>query len=207
MLNKKIILESIPEPQVFEHVAPTFLNAETIAERKQKLLQRMSEENFEALIIYADKEHASNFEYLTGFIPRFEEGLLVVENPEKFTLILGNENLKLCAHARVPADLIHYPQFSLPNQPMENEKTLESIFLDLGIAKKKRVGVIGWKMFTTKQSDPSTLFDVPYFIVDALKNTIPTECELVNGAYVITPTKSRITNMALTCLRAVCYVP
>ena len=39
MLNKKIILESIPEPQVFEHVAPTFLNAETIAERKQKLLQ------------------------------------------------------------------------------------------------------------------------------------------------------------------------
>ena len=51
MLNKKIILESIPEPQVFEHVAPTFLNAETIAERKQKLLQRMSEENFEALII------------------------------------------------------------------------------------------------------------------------------------------------------------
>ena len=185
MLNRKIILESLPEPQVFERVAPTFLNAETIAERKQKLLQRMSEENFEALIIYADKEHASNFEYLTGFIPRFEEGLLVVENPEKFTLILGNENLKLCAHARVPADLIHYPQFSLPNQPMENEKTLESIFLDLGIAKKKRVGVIGWKMFTTKQSDPSTLFDVPYFIVDALKNTIPTECELVNGAYVM----------------------
>ena len=114
MLNKKITLESIPEPQVFEHVAPTFLNAETIAERKQKLLQRMSEENFEALVIYADKEHASNFEYLTGFIPRFEEGLLVVERPEKFTLILGNENLKLCAHARVSADLIHYPQFSLP---------------------------------------------------------------------------------------------
>ena len=82
MLNKKIILESIPEPQVFESVAPTFLNAETIAERKQKLLQRMSEENFEALAIYADKEHASNFEYLTGFIPRFEEGLLVVERPE-----------------------------------------------------------------------------------------------------------------------------
>lgn len=185
MLNRKITLASIPEPQVFESVAPTFLNDETITERKQKLLQRMSEENFDALVIYADKEHAGNFEYLTGFIPRFEEGLLVVEKPEKFTLILGNENLKLCAHARVSADLIHYPQFSLPNQPMENEKTLESIFRDLDIGKKKRVGVVGWKMFTTKRSNPATLFDVPYFIVDALKNTIAADCDLVNGAYLM----------------------
>ena len=35
----------------------------------------MQEENFDILVIYADLEHGSNFEYLCGFLPRFEEAL------------------------------------------------------------------------------------------------------------------------------------
>ena len=95
--------------------------------RKQKVLQRMETEKFDQLVFYADKEHGSNFEYLTGFIPRFEEGLLVLNKDGMATLILGNENLKLCQHARISADLIHYPAFSLPNQPMDGEQKLSQI--------------------------------------------------------------------------------
>ena len=95
--------------------------------RKQKVLQRMETEKFDQLVFYADKEHGSNFEYLTGFIPRFEEGLLVLNKDGAATLILGNENLKLCQHARISADLIHYLAFSLPNQPMAGEQKLSQI--------------------------------------------------------------------------------
>lgn len=36
-------------------------------------MKRMKEESFDVLIVYGDLEHGSNFEYLTGFLPRFEE--------------------------------------------------------------------------------------------------------------------------------------
>jgi Xaa-Pro aminopeptidase len=191
-----IDLEEVKEPPVFTEVAPVFLTDETMAERKKKLLQRMEEEQIDTIVIYADKEHGSNFEYLTGFIPRFEEGLLVMDRDGRAALILGNENLKLCKHSRITAELYHYPLFSLPNQPMDQERTLEEIFTELQLDKKKKVGLAGWKMFTAKMKAPSQLFDVPYFIVEVLKSTM-TEGELVNGAYLLIGEKgARTTNNA-----------
>ncbi|MFB8550528.1 M24 family metallopeptidase [Enterococcus casseliflavus] len=196
-MNHTIKLKNVIEPTIFPNVPPISLNEETIHERKNKVLKRMKEESIETLLIYADKEHGGNFEYLTGFIPRFEEGLLVIDNSEKFTLILGNENLKMQKFARIECDLIHYPQFSLPNQPMDNEIALEDIFSKLNLNKKNKVAVAGWKMFTTKTTDPTTMFDVPYFIIDALKNILSSETELINGAYLLIGEKgSRTTNNA-----------
>jgi len=185
MENKRISLEIIPEPKSFLDVSPTFLTNETIDERKKKLLKRMSEENIDSLVIYADKEHGSNFEYLTGFIPRFEEGLLVLDISGKCTLILGNENLKLANFSRVEVDLIHSPLFSLPNQPMDNDDKLENIFTQLNIHSKNKIGIIGWKMFTTKVQDSQSIFDVPYFIVNALKNVVNTKGKLLNAAFLM----------------------
>ena len=73
---------------------PRFLTEDTITERINKTIERMKDEAIDLLVIYADKEHGGNFEYFTGFIPRFEEGLLVLDQSGKFTMILGNENLK-----------------------------------------------------------------------------------------------------------------
>lgn len=124
MKNSEIQLTTITKPMSFNDVAPTFLTDETMSERKQKVLDNMKAEDFDALVIYADKEHGGNFEYLTGFIPRFEEGLLVLEATGECTLILGNENLKMAKVARIKNKLIHSPLFSLPNQPMDNEARL-----------------------------------------------------------------------------------
>ncbi|MGX7418453.1 M24 family metallopeptidase [Carnobacterium gallinarum] len=182
MTTKKIELGLVKEPIIFPNVAPTMLTDETINERKAKLLSAMKKAGFNTLAIYADKEHGSNFEYLTGFIPRFEEGLLIIEDSGSCTVILGNENLKMAQFSRVPVTLKHSPLFSLPNQPMDNEGPLEDILIELGLNKKQKIGLVGWKLFTSKNSKVASYFDLPYFIVEAFINSKHPETELVNAA-------------------------
>ncbi len=43
------------------------------------------------LVVYGDREHFANLAYLTGFDPRFEEALLIVELSGKPLLVAGNE--------------------------------------------------------------------------------------------------------------------
>ncbi|MBZ0059451.1 MULTISPECIES: Xaa-Pro peptidase family protein [unclassified Leclercia] len=183
MYSKDIQLQAAESPRKFMDVAPVLLSDATMLERKNKILAGMREEDFDALIIYADKEHGGNFEYLTGFIPRFEEGLLILEQSGKATVILGNENLKMASHSRIPVTLKHCPHFSLPNQPMDNEKALEELFIEAGLNTKSRIGLVGWKMFTSAFADNKKYFDLPYFIVDAIKNSTPTKVVLKNAAH------------------------
>lgn len=196
MYSKEFHLQPTESPRKFLHVAPVFLSDATMHERKNKVLARMSEEGFDALIIYADKEHGGNFEYLTGFIPRFEEGLLVLEKSGSATLILGNENLKMASHSRIPADQKHCPYFSLPNQPMENEKTLEALFTETGLSTITKIGLVGWKMFTSAHADNRKIFDLPCFIVDAVKNSVNAKAVIENAAHLFIRSDrgARVTN-------------
>ena len=181
-MNSRVIqLQTTQPPRQFNDVEPVLLSDATMLERKNKLLERMREERFDALVIYADKEHGGNFEYLTGFIPRFEEGLLVLDKSGHATAILGNENLKMAQHSRLPVALKHCPYFSLPNQPMDNEKPLSQLFGETGLSTMSKIGLVGWKMFTATIADNTKFFDLPYFIVDAVKNS--THAELVNAAH------------------------
>ncbi|MEI5993926.1 M24 family metallopeptidase [Candidatus Enterococcus mansonii] len=183
MTQPTIQLTTIAKPTCYTNVAPTFLTDETMQERKQNVLENMKSEDYDTLVIYADKEHGGNFEYLTGFIPRFEEGLLVLNVTGECTLILGNENLKMAKVARIDNQLIHSPLFSLPNQPMDNEARLESIFEQIGLSEKQKIGVVGWKMFTTAESDNEAYFDLPYFIIQALLTSKNEQVVLKNAAH------------------------
>lgn len=182
MNPENIQLRPVDAPLVYKDVAPVFLTTETMVERKNKITSRMKAEGFDALVIYADKEHGGNFEYLTGFIPRFEEGLLVITSSGDATLILGNENLKMVNHSRLPAELKHCPHFSLPNQPMDNEKDLGVLFKEVSLHTMSKVGLVGWKMFTTRHADNKKLFDVPFFIVDSLNKILHPNAVLENAA-------------------------
>jgi len=189
-----IQLQPIPAPRHFTDVPPVLLTDATLLERKNKVLTRMNEAGFDALVIYADKEHGGNFEYLTGFVPRFEEGLLILDKSGAATAILGNENLKMAQHSRIPVTLKHCPLFSLPNQPMDNETSLETLFSETGLHRLNRIGLVGWKMFTATRADNTQLFDLPYFIVEALKNS--TGAQLVNAAhlFICGDNGARVTN-------------
>lgn len=196
MNNSTIQLKKTQSPCQFLDVPPVPLTDETMQERKHKILTRMHEEGFDAIIIYSDLEHGGNFEYLTGFVPRFEEALLVLSKSGQATMILGNENLKMAAHSRLPVSLKHCCYFSLPNQPMEQEKSLEMLFAEIDLGSYSKIGLVGWKMFTSQSANNKTLFDIPYFIVDAVKKSIAPQATLENAAYLfISGTKgARTTN-------------
>ena len=161
---------------------PVMLTDETMAQRCSKVLERMEAAALDTLVVYADLEHGNNFEYLTGFLPRFEEALLVLHQGGQHYMVMGNENLNKVASARIPATPIHAPHFSLPNQPMETTQSFQEILSQAGIQAGSCVGIAGWKMFTSSQEDNSQLFDVPYYIVDAVGSLVGSSGRVTNAA-------------------------
>lgn len=181
MPQPTITLAAIEQPAIYLNTPSVVLNNQTIEERLRKVLQGMAQQNLDSLVVYADKEHGGNFEYLTGFIPRFEEGLLVLHKSGEAVLVLGNENLKLAQHSRTPASVVHAPWFSLPNQPMETTLSLSEVLQQAGLRGQKRVGIAGWKLFTGINDNNKSLFDIPTFIFLALQSALTPACELLNA--------------------------
>lgn len=169
LTSRHISLKTVPQPALWHSIPSVVLTNETLQARKENVLLRMRERGLDSLIVYADKEHGANFEYLTGFIPRFEEALLVLHNNGESILVLGNENLKLAPYARLKNRVVHAPWFSLPNQPMTNTQTLPQLLQDAGITAPKTIGLVGWKLFTGAGEDTAQLFDFPAFIFSAIQ--------------------------------------
>lgn len=181
MPQTTITLAAIKQPEIYLNVPSVVLNDQTIEARRHKILQGMAQLKLDSLVVYADKEHGGNFEYLTGFIPRFEEGLLVLHKSGEAVLVLGNENLKLAQFSRTPANVVHAPWFSLPNQPMDTELSLSDVLKQAGLDGQQRVGIAGWKLFTGNNDNNTSLFDIPTFIFQALQAALTCECELLNA--------------------------
>ncbi|TAH72814.1 MAG: M24 family metallopeptidase [Anaerolineaceae bacterium] len=179
--SSKVELKKVMQPENEETLLPVMLKDETFEERREKLFSLMGEKELDTLVIYGDLEHGSNFEYLTGFLPRFEEGLLVVHRKGKAYLLLGNENLKMAAHSRIEAELIHVPYFSLPNQPMDGDYGIKEPLRQAGIRAGIKIGVVGWKYFTSSTLDNSKLFDIPYYIMEGLMELAEDKASVINA--------------------------
>jgi len=178
--REQITLSNVPAPTIDYTPQQVVLTDETMAQRRNKVLALMKQKALDRLLVYADLEHGSNFEYLTGFLPRFEEALLVLHQDGNAYMLMGNENAKMVRYARLQAQLIHVPFFSLPNQPMEDDENMATYLKMAGIEKGQRIGVAGWKNFTSKVMDNRYLFDLPYYIVDAVLQLAGKE-NVVNG--------------------------
>ena len=65
--------------------------AETYRARMSELCRRAGEERYDHVAVYADREHFANLAYLTGYDPRFEEALLLVDvrSERRPTLVVG----------------------------------------------------------------------------------------------------------------------
>jgi Xaa-Pro aminopeptidase len=191
-------LQTVPQPTVWHNLPSVTLSDSTMLARKANVLAQMQSRGLDTLIVYADKEHGGNFEYLTGFIPRFEEALLVLHREGDVVLLLGNENLKLAAHARLENRVIHAPWFSLPNQPMDNQKSLSELLQDAGVVAGKRIGLAGWKLFTGTGDDTPQMFDLPAFIVDAIRLAAVPDATLRNatGVFISPGNGARTVNNA-----------
>lgn len=165
--------------------------------------------NFDAVIVYSDREHFANLAYLTGYDPRFEEALLIFTAQEdsfrtqlfqaitgssgqslKFrqfgtpTLLVGNEGWGYADISPVKLNKVLYQNFSLPGQPRNQSLSLKTIFRQAGITNGSRVGVIGWKYDESDSTHYTDWLDIPAYIAHDLREVIGAEGQLLN----ITPT-------------------
>lgn len=197
ILQMNIALKHVPSPKKDWTGVPVFLSDETMLQRKKKILERMEENQIAQLIVYGDVEHSGNFEYLIGYFPRFEEALLIINQDGTMKLLLGNENLNKASKSRLEVEAIHVSLFSLPNQPDRNDLTLEDLLKQAGIVKEKRIGLVGWKNFTSSIENNSRFFDIPSYIVDTIRGLVNDSQNLVNASYLfIGENGARTTNNA-----------
>ena len=158
----QVVFDKVKKPERHSGYLPVNLTKETMAEHRKTILGKMAEQNLDVLLVYADREHGSNYAYLTGFEPRFEESVLVLHRDGSCYLLLGNENLKMQKYSFIDAKAVHVPHFSLPNQPMETEKTLEQLFEEAGICDGMNIGCAGWKLFTSRLDVNENMIDLDY---------------------------------------------
>ncbi len=154
-----------------------------------------------AVVVYADREHAANLAYLTGYDARFEEALLIfnlqaeaaeaatvrtdmipIRLPDRMpTLLVGNEGWSYASVSPLPLTKVLYQNFSLPGQPRNSSESLDSILRKAGISEDAKVGVVGWKSFTDRDSaGENTWLDVPAYIADTLRTIVGEKGEVVN---------------------------
>lgn len=169
-----IVYDKVSMPIAHENYFPVDISADTMKEHQQNVLAKIEKYGLDAVIIYADREHGSNFAYLTGFEPRFEEAALVLHRDGTSYLMLGNENLKMGKYSFIKSKVVHVPHFSLPNQPMETIKSMKELVAEAGIHDGMKIGCVGWKHFTSSLKEEENLLDIPEFIVEAIKQNNPT---------------------------------
>lgn len=194
---EQIVYDSVDLPRQYWPEEPVSLTNQTMERRKKMVLAVMEQWGLEVLCIYADREHGGNFGYLTGFEPRFEEAVLVLHRDGKAFLLLGNESLRMGDYCRIQNTVIHVPHFSLPNQPMETKFCLTELFEQAGLVRGMTTGIVGWKLFTSKLEDNWQMYEVPFCIVDSIREIVGEKVICNAGGLFINPsTGVRVINNA-----------
>jgi hypothetical protein len=148
---------------------------DTYRSRLRALIERAAEEGYDVFAVYGDREHYANIAYLTGYDPRFEEALLLmnVRKPDaKPVLLVGNEGIGYAGISPIKEDIevVLYQSFSLPGQPRGSSPNLEEILRRSGAGKGSRVGVAGWKYYSNAEIEsPEMRLEVPSYIAEAMR--------------------------------------
>jgi hypothetical protein len=152
------------------------------AARLAALSRARREAGIDALLIYADREHAANLAWLTNFDPRFEEALLVVAPGTTPTLLTGPENLGRAQNAAIEVEARLYPPFGLLGQDRTRTPALEEVLRNAGLAGSQRVGVLGWKYFGSHEAaKPESWFETPAYIIDAVRRIVGGDGKVLNA--------------------------
>ncbi len=151
------------------------ITGEDYRKRINKALE-LAKNKYTHLFIYADREHFWNMEFFTGYDPRFEEAVLILQQNKKPALVVGNEGVGYAAKIPFEFDMYVLPTFSLPGQPRDKNAKLSNMLTEIGLASTSKVGVIGFKGFSTEDYENyKNVFDLPSFIMDELTAVVPRE--------------------------------
>ena len=133
-------------------------------DRMERLRSQMEVRGYDHIVVWADREHSANIAYLTGFDPRFEEAVLVVGASNDPAILVGNECHGLAEAAPLSMRPVWFQDLSLPGQPRSASSPLPEILRDEGIRPGGRVGVVGWKTYSSRET-----IEAPAFLVDELR--------------------------------------
>jgi hypothetical protein len=164
----RIDLPEFGMPTVQPEIPAATYEARIDAARRQA-----SKVGYDHLVVYADREHAANMAYLTGFDPRFEEALLILGGDADPVLLLGNECFDFADTSPVAMTKVLYQSFSLLGQSRAESGNLADILRDAGLSDGGRVGMVGWKYFNAGESDtPAAWIEVPSYLVDTVRDIV-----------------------------------
>ena len=142
-------------------------------ERLNAVVARMKEARFDFLVVYGDREHSSNMAFLTGFDPRFEEALLLLDLSGRRWLLVGNECMGYLPDGGLHCQPILFQELSLMGQQRGDSRSLRAILGEFGISRGASVGCAGWKYFEGPLVDhPPTAIEIPAYIVDLLRDLV-----------------------------------
>ena len=160
--------------------------------RMASFRQRVHADGYDVAIVYGDREHFANLTYLTGYDPRFEEAMLIVDlnGSSKPLLVVGNEGYGYVPISPVAGDFepVLFQSFSLLGQDRSRSRKLTEILRDGGVTSGAQVGVAGWKYFSAQESGKPLSFissTTSYSVMPGwmLNRTLRTACELNVAAY------------------------
>jgi hypothetical protein len=158
--------------------------AATYRTRLEQLRARARAAGFDGLVVYADREHSATISWLTGFDPRFEEAIVVIDTADgdeaEPAILVGNECWGTAGAAPLPMRRHLFQDLSLPRQPRDRSRSLGEILADEGVATGKRIGVIGWKGYDTPER-----IEAPAFLVDELRRLTGPSGTVENAAALV----------------------
>jgi len=149
---------------------------EDYLQRIAALRERMIHAHLTHVLVYADREHFANMEYLIGHDPRFEQALLLIALEGDPTLFIGNEGIGYAVDITVPVHLVLYQNFSLQGQPRERLQPLPKLLSEAGLSSSAQLGIVGFKYFLDAHL-PSAVhrYDLPAYIMEDIAQCVPAE--------------------------------
>jgi Xaa-Pro aminopeptidase len=172
-------LARIGVPRFDEPATRPDLPADRYPERIEALRARLRDRGYDRAIVWADREHSAGISFLTGFDPRFEEAILVVDaaGADDPAILVGNECWGTAGAAPLRMRRHLLQDLSLPSQPRDRSRPLGEILADEGVATGAHVGVIGWKSYRDRAT-----FEVPAFLVEELRRLVGPDGLVENAA-------------------------
>jgi len=174
MSSYEIVLDKVKAPNIPIPTEMPIVPKAVYQAHLDRFRMCIKKRSLDAVVIYADREHFSNFLYFTGFDPRFEEAILIIHSKDPSVLMLGNECFSLHSLSQIDVVPLICQQLSLPNQPHQESKAIPEILRSAGLTSDMKIGVVGWKLFPFK-GEEYVQFSVPSFIIDALATIVHRE--------------------------------
>ena len=115
-----VALRERPLPVVEIPPTPPALSTDLYRARIAAVCGRAREQRLDILVVWGDREHSANLAYLTGFDPRFEEAMLILDTAGQHAprLLVGNECLGYAPDPAIGIEVepVSYTHLTLPTK-------------------------------------------------------------------------------------------